>query len=115
MNNVEKGKIGEDIAVEFLKKNGATIKERNFRGRFGEIDIIAFFNTTEIVFIEVKSRSTCKYGFPAEAVDKTKQNKIKKTAQEYIMKNNLQEISIRFDVIEVYMSDKKIRHIVNAF
>lgn len=42
MNNVEKGKIGEDIAVEFLKKKGATIKERNFRGRFGEIDIIAF-------------------------------------------------------------------------
>ncbi|WP_418567813.1 YraN family protein [Peptacetobacter sp.] len=115
MNNVEKGKIGEDIAVEFLKKKGATIKERNFRGIFGEIDIIAFFNTTEIVFIEVKSRSSCRYGFPAEAVGKSKQNKIRKTAEEYIIKNNLHRVSIRFDVVEIYMNDKKIRHIVNAF
>ena len=115
MNNTEKGKIGEDIATEFLKRKGAIIKERNFRGKFGEIDIIAFFNTTEIVFIEVKSRSSCKYGFPAEAVDKIKQNKIRKTAQEYIIRNNLNRVSIRFDVIEIYMNDKKIRHIVNAF
>ena len=115
MNNVEKGKIGEDIATKFLENGGAIIKERNFRGRFGEIDIISFFNTTEIVFIEVKSRSSCRYGFPAEAVGKSKQNKIRKTAEEYIMKNNLHRVSIRFDVVEIYMNDKKIRHIVNAF
>ena len=115
MNNTEKGKIGEDIAVEFLKGKGAFIKERNYRGRFGEIDIIAFFDTTEIVFIEVKSRTSCRYGFPAESVDKNKQNKIRKTAEEYIIKNGLYGISIRFDVIEIYINDKKIRHIVAAF
>ena len=43
MNNVEKGKIGEDIATKFLENGGAIIKERNFRGRFGEIDIISYF------------------------------------------------------------------------
>ena len=115
MNNREKGKIGEDIAVEYLKRKGATIKERNYWGKFGEIDIIAFFDTTEIVFIEVKSRNNCRYGFPSEAVDKNKQNKIRKTAEEYLIKNKLSNISVRFDVIEIYMTDKKIRHILNAF
>ena len=46
---------------------------------------------------------------------KSKQNKIRKTAEEYIIKNNLHRVSIRFDVVEIYMNDKKIRHIVNAF
>lgn len=46
---------------------------------------------------------------------KTKQSKIRKTAQEYIMKKNLYRVSVRFDVVEIYMNDKKIRHIVDAF
>ncbi|WP_300279998.1 YraN family protein [Peptacetobacter sp.] len=115
MNNVEKGRIGENIALKFLIDKGATILERNYWSKFGEIDIIAYFDATEIVFIEVKSRTNCKYGYPAEAVDINKQNKIRKTAEYYIMSNFIEDVSVRFDVIEIYIKDRKIKHIINAF
>lgn len=115
MNNREKGIIGENIAVQFLENKGATILERNYWTKFGEIDIIGYFDTTEIVFIEVKSRTNCKYGYPSEAVNIRKQQKIIKTAKYYLMSKCIEDISIRFDVIEVYIKDKKIKHIINAF
>lgn len=115
MNNREKGKIGEDIATEFIKSKGAKILERNYWSEYGEIDIIAYFDAAEIVFIEVKSRSDCNYGYPSEAVNMEKQNRIRNTAQKYINSKFLDDISIRFDVIEVYINEKKIRHIINAF
>ena len=80
----------------------------------GEIDLIAKMNG-ELVFIEVKSRSNINYGYPCEAVNYKKKRKITNVAKYYILDNSLEDISVRFDVIEIYLTDKKINHIVNAF
>lgn len=114
MNNREKGEIGENIASKYLLNKGAEILERNYRIRSGEIDIIAKLDN-EIVFIEVKSRSNKKYGSPCESVNYKKIKKITNTAKYYMLINNLYEVPIRFDVVEIYFGDKKLKHIVNAF
>ena len=94
------GQCGEDAAVEFLKKKKYKIIERNYKNRIGEIDIIAK-TKTDLVFIEVKTRSSDKFGTPAEAVTYYKKQKIVNTAKYYLLKNPT-ELNISFDVVEVY-------------
>ena len=108
----EFGKMGEDIAANYLTKNNYKIRERNFRCKQGEIDIIAR-EKDEIVFVEVKTRSSCTYGRPSEAVNESKQKHITKAAKYYIYLNKLENYYIRIDVIEVYFSNNKfyINHI----
>ena len=77
------GKIGEDAVEKYLKNNGYEILERNFHSRWGEIDIIAKKEKC-IVFVEVKTRKSVKYGTPAEFVTGTKIKKIIKTAVLYL-------------------------------
>lgn len=105
---------GEDIAARFLKKQGHKIVEKNFRQKCGEIDIITM-DKDILVFTEVKQRKNDKYGRPEAFVTKTKQEKIRKTAQIFIMKKKYTG-NIRFDVVEV-LGEKtyEIRHIKNAF
>ena len=110
-NNIE-GKKGEIKAVLFLKKHGYKILETNFKNKIGEIDIIAEKDGV-IVFIEVKNRSTYRFGRPIEAVDFRKQNKIKKVAEIYLMIKNKSYNDVRFDVVEV--SNDNLEHIENAF
>ena len=64
---MNRGKLGEDIALEFLSKKGYRLIERNYHSRFGEIDII-MKNDRYIIFVEVKLRKNNKYGTPAEFV-----------------------------------------------
>ena len=114
-NNKEVGHLGESLACEFLEKNGYKIIERNKHfSKYCEIDIIAQIKNT-LVFVEVKSRSNINYGYPCEAVNYKKKRKITNVAKYYILDNSLEDISVRFDVIEIYLTDKKINHIVNAF
>lgn len=110
------GKIGEDITVKYLIKNGYKILERNFECRQGEIDIIAL-DKDELVFIEVKTRSTFFYGSPSEAVNEIKQKHIYKSAEYYVYSRHLENERIRIDVIEVYKKNDKfvINHIKQAF
>ena len=77
------GKQGEIIATNYLKKKKYKIIETNYTNKIGEIDIIAK-KEDEIVFIEVKSRSSTKFGLPNEAVNITKQNKIHNVALYYL-------------------------------
>ena len=114
MNNKEKGDLGEEIALKYLIKNGAKILEKNYRIKIGEIDIIAKIDN-ELAFIEVKSRSSIRYGYPSEAVNYKKINKISNVARYYMLMNNFNDIPIRFDVIEIYFNENKINHIMNAF
>lgn len=116
MNNCEFGKIGEDIATNFLINNNYKILERNFRSNYGEIDIIGKDNTT-IVFFEVKTRKDVRFGRGVEAVNGIKQKHIKSVAKFYLYKNRINNYDIRFDVIEIYINNKKvwINQIKNAF
>lgn len=110
------GKTGEDVAVSFLKKTGFKILERNFRCRYGEIDIIAVEKGT-LVFAEVKTRKTEKYGLPQSAVDFRKQRQLSKIASYYIAEKRLKNTPARFDVvgISLFENETKIELIRNAF
>ncbi len=114
MNNKEKGELGELVAKNYLVSKNFIIHETNYKIKNGEIDIIAELDE-ELVFVEVKARTSLRYGYPSEAVNYKKQKKIINVAKYYILINNLSHKNIRFDVIEIYLNDKKIKHIPNAF
>ena len=104
----ETGKSGEEIASNYLEEQGYKILERNFSCNQGEIDIIAK-DKEEIVFIEVKTRSSIEFGRPIESVTKNKQKHMYQTAKYYIHKTKQETKCIRFDVIEVYIINGKIK------
>ena len=108
----ELGQIGEKIASEYLLENNYRIISRNFRTRLGEIDIIAI-DKDELVFIEVKSRTTDKYGKPSEAVDYEKIKHILRVAEYYLYVNKIENVYCRIDVIEVIINKEQyyINHI----
>ncbi|WAM32550.1 YraN family protein [Caldicellulosiruptor naganoensis] len=105
MNKRELGNSGEEKALEFLKKMGYEILHRNFRCRFGEVDIIAKHGDV-IVFVEVKTRRSLKFGYPSESVTVTKQRHLKKVAEFFSQRKEAKGYMFRFDVVEVYMNAK---------
>ena len=111
-NNREKGKEAENKAVEFLKKDGYQIIERNLTAPCGEIDVIALKNGF-YVFFEIKSRKSDKFGLPQESVTFFKQQRIRKSALYYLQKNKALEAKCRFDVIAII--GENITHIEDAF
>lgn len=115
-HNIEVGKKGEEIACDYLINKGHNILKRNYRTRFGEIDIISNYEGI-LVFTEVKTRTNLNYGYGYEAVGVRKQEKIHYTSMKFIQDHRVQEnIQLRYDIIEVYMlNDIKINHIENAF
>ena len=114
--NKVKGNLGENIVNRYLEKYGYQVLARNFKCNFGEIDII-FKDRNEIVFCEIKTRMNVKYGFPAESVTYFKRKHIYNSSKYFLYKNNLSDEFIRFDVIEVYLGNKKpiINHIKSVF
>lgn len=106
------GKVGEDKAVSYLKKQGFKIMERNYKNAFGEIDIIAK-DGEYTVFIEVKTRTSDAFGYPSEAVDFRKRQKYGRIAQAYLNTKGLTDAACRFDVVEI--EDGKTNHVKDAF
>lgn len=112
VNNRRFGSEGEADARAFLKEKGYKLLESNYSRATGEIDIIARHRRT-LVFVEVKRRSSLRFGRPSEAVDRAKQLHILRTAQLYLQENRLEGAPVRFDVIEILPGE--LRHIENAF
>ena len=112
MDKIALGKLGEQMAVDYLKKKDYKILECNFKCKSGEIDIIAKYKDV-LVFVEVKTRTTIKYGMPKEAVNYRKQQKIRNVALVYLKFKRLMNSSCRFDVIEVLGGS--ITHLENCF
>ena len=112
MNKRELGTEGEARARAYLLGKGAKILEMNYRRPTGEIDIIARQGRT-LLFVEVKRRSSLRFGRPSEAVNRQKQAHILRTAQLYLQEKRLEDAPVRFDIIEVLPDE--IRHIENAF
>lgn len=109
------GNYGEQLAVEYLAKKGFKILAKNWVFQHKEIDIIAK-KSPYIVFVEVKTRRTNYFGEPFTFVDRKKQNFIIKAANEYIIKNDVNE-EARFDIVSVLYNErgKDIKHIEDAF
>jgi putative endonuclease len=94
------GKRSEQAACQFLQENKIKIVDKNYRCRFGEIDIIGL-SEHHLVFFEVRHRQSNKFGSAAETVDTRKQQRIILTARHYLGRGKYTELPCRFDVIEV--------------
>lgn len=110
ISSKEKGNIGEETAVNYLIGNGYRILDRNYRSRYGEIDIIGEDNGY-IAFVEVKSRKNFDMGLPCEAVNYRKQRQIARMALMYIASKKLSDRSFRFDVVEVVADSYEVKYI----
>ncbi|WP_274651560.1 YraN family protein [Paenibacillus humicola] len=116
----EVGRIGEEAAAERLRQGGYEILHRNWRCRFGELDIVARRGETVIV-AEVRTRTSGgRFGTASESVDFRKQRRVRTLAEIYIQQHNLQGVPVRFDAI-VLSLDKhsgqiiEYRHLEGAF
>lgn len=97
-HNISMGKRGEDETLRILKKNGYRILERNYRCRHGEVDIIAE-DRGAIVFVEVKTRGSDRFGPPEQSVDLRKQRHIISVSNTYLAHYGLSDHPVRFDVV----------------
>ena len=116
--NQEIGKKGEDVACRYLQEREYKILTRNFKCKQGEVDIIAWDKKTdELVFIEVKTRTSRRYGMPADAVNEIKQKHIYRSAEYYVYRYRIKNVAMRLDIIEVREYEKRfyINHIKQAF
>ena len=109
LNNNDKGTNGENVAAIYLLQNGYSILERNWRFKRWEIDIIAS-KENKMHFVEVKTRTSKKFGHPEESVNEKKMNSLKKGAEEYLFKNQQWSL-IQFDVIAITMKKEIIEEI----
>mgnify|MGYP000995699440 CR=1 FL=1 len=109
------GKLGEEMAVEFLQKNGYEILETNWTFQKAEVDIIAKKENI-LAIIEVKTRSSLDFGLPQDFVKPKKIQLLVKAVNEYVVANDL-DIEVRFDIIAVHKEGKTfaIEHLIDAF
>jgi putative endonuclease len=115
--NLTVGSQGEELAANFLRRLRYRILERNYRCRCGEIDIVARQGET-VVFVEVKTRRSDRYGSPALSVTPFKQRQIARAAQTWLAANRLADAAARFDVLSIRLREgepPEIEHIANAF
>lgn len=117
MDKILLGKQGEEKAGKFLEEKGYKILENNYHKRSGEIDIIAFDpNYEEYVFVEVKTRRNTQFGYPEEAIDDQKMNKITETAETWLIEKEKPDVEWRIDIIAIELKEKQfiINHIQNV-
>jgi len=115
MNNSQKGKIGETMALAWLQKHGYAILFTNWRSRHLEIDVIAT-KGDEIVFVEVKTRYSQNWGAPWEAVN-AKKRRLILSAADVFMRSGYCSLEPRFDILSILVSggEADVVHIPNAF
>ena len=111
----ELGKEGENVAVEFLQKQGYEILETNWTFQKAEVDIIAQKENT-LAIVEVKTRSSIDFGLPQDFVKSKKIQLLIKAVNEYVIQNDL-IVDVRFDIIAIHKEGNKwtIEHLEDAF
>jgi putative endonuclease len=109
------GKLGEEMAVEYLQKNGYEILETNWTFQKAEVDIIAKKENT-LAIIEVKTRSSLDFGLPQDFVKPKKIQLLIKAVNEYVNAKDL-DTEVRFDIIAVHKEGESfvIEHLIDAF
>lgn len=111
----ELGKLGEEMAADYLQKNNYKILQTNYTFQKAEIDIIAHKGNI-LAAVEVKTRSSVEYGLPQDFVKPKKIQLLVKAVNEYIIENDL-DVEARFDIISIYKNGKafEIEHLEDAF
>ena len=110
---MKRGDGAEDAAAAWLESRGLTILERNFRSRFGEIDIVARSGAT-LVFVEVRSRKSDVFGGAAASITASKQRRLLTTARHYLARHRA-DCACRFDVVLLTGMPPRIEWIADAF
>jgi len=105
MKRRETGRLGENIACDFLGKNGYRIIERNYRCPGGEIDIIARQEDT-LVFVEVRTKKSRRFGTPEESITPTKMERLRTVAAHYGQNRSNLPTSWRIDVVAIQMDSR---------
>lgn len=117
MKKRETGALGEKIAAEFLRKNGYNILTKNYRCQEGEIDIIAERQET-LVFIEVRTKRSWRFGSPEESITQIKKERLKTLAERYGQEHEGLPSNWRIDLVAVEIGQgdrvKRIEIIENA-
>ena len=110
------GRVGEDLAHRYLRRQGCTIVARNYRTRSGsgEIDLVAWQGGT-LVFVEVKTRDSQEFGAPDRAVDADKERHLRTAARDYARRAGVEWERTRFDVVSVVLNPRRIEWIRDAF
>jgi len=107
------GNWGQELAKEYLLQKGYQFINQNFHSRFGEVDLI-FYDQDQLVFVEVKTRTSAAYGLPEEAITESKKEKLVQTALEYLDKNEIADDNFRLDCLAIELDSEnqvaKIRH-----
>ncbi|MBA3426721.1 MAG: YraN family protein [Rubrobacteraceae bacterium] len=116
MNRKKIGDRGEDLALQYLVRQGYTLVERNYRTRYGELDLILRHGDT-LVFVEVKLRRGTGFGDPLEAVTEHKQATIRAIAEQYLAEEQPEFEQARFDVVGILAAGAswRIEHVADAF
>jgi putative endonuclease len=104
------GLLGEDVAHRYLRGRGCIVVARNYRTRSGsgEIDLVVWHGE-ELVFVEVKTRSTSEFGEPEGAVDAEKQLKLHRAARDYTRHAGVDPAKTRFDIVSVVLDRPRVR------
>ena len=110
------GNAGEAAAERWLRREGLQIVARGYRARCGEIDLIAR-DGAQVVFVEVKTRTSDAFGRPCEAVTAQKRRRIARVASSFLVRSGWTEAACRFDVVEVFPvgAGWRVTHIPDAF
>jgi len=111
----ELGKFGEQMAVEFLQKEGYEILDTNWTFQKAEIDIIARKENT-LAIVEVKTRSSVEFGLPQDFVKPKKIQLLVKAVDAYVVEKNM-DVNVRFDIIAIHKEGKSfvIEHLIDSF
>lgn len=100
MSNKGVGRRGEDVAADYLGQQGYQIVERNFRTRFGEIDLICW-DDRDLVFVEVKARTSHRFGLPEEAITWRKRQKLRQLISLYLQEHEQRFQRLRLEAIAI--------------
>ena len=115
----ERGDRGEAEVAEYLRQRGYQILASQWRCRFGELDLVAKSESGILCFVEVKLRSSTRFGLPREAVDRRKQARLRAAAASYLGSQERDDIPCRFDVAEVYSDERqgtlRVEYLEGAF
>lgn len=118
MHNQKIGKIGEDLAADFLTKKGYKIIDRNVKIGYQELDVVAL-EKNEFVFIEVKTRTSLKYGSADESLNHKKIKNLKFAILQYLAVNKVKTKNVRLDLVAIDINqttnNANIKHYSNIF
>ena len=117
MDSGELGRLGEQIAADYLTRQGMVVLSRNWRCRQGELDLVAA-DGDRLVVCEVKTRSGTGYGHPAEAVTRQKIGRIRQLTRAWLAEHRVRWCEVRFDVLSVTCQrdgEPLVEHLTGVF